>query len=60
MTEPFHIKTNSAIHRHGHNMNLPFVYHGVKQKFVKRSSIREHWCYLKTVTGKCFDQGTKK
>ena len=57
MTEPFHIKTNSAIHRHGHNMNLPFVYHGVKQKFVKRSSIRET---LKTVTGKCFDQGTKK
>ena len=41
MTEPFHIKTNSAIHRHGHNMNLPFVCHGVKQKFVKRSSIRE-------------------
>ena len=20
----------------------------------------KHWCYLKTVTGKCFDQGTKK
>ena len=41
MTEPFHIKTNKAIHRHGHNMILPFVYHGVNQKFVKRSSIRE-------------------
>ena len=54
MTEPFHIKTNSAIHRHGHNMNQYALYHSVKKKFVKRSSLRETLVLLESRNRKMF------